>query len=314
VSERLQVERSVGRRQISISNPDKVLYPSAGFTKEQVVDYYEHISEVLVAHLESRALTLRRFPDGVDHPSFVEKNCPSHRPDWVATVLVPKGRRGSEELTYCMVNDTATLVWLANLAALELHPLLSRREDLASPSYLVFDLDPGPPADLVDCGEVARWIRELLDRLGLDSVVKTSGGKGLQLYVPLERGHSFAETKSFARAVAALMSERHPDRVVDRQTKSIRRGKVLIDWSQNDAYKSTVSVYSLRGTARPRVSTPVTWEELDHALDRREPELLVFEPDDVVSRVATRGDLFSRALGGSQVLPKLDGSSGSDRP
>lgn len=306
VAARYRVDRRVGSRTISITNPDKVLYPAVGFTKGQVVDYYERMASVLVPHLESRALTLRRFPNGVEEPSFVEKNCPSHRPEWVKTVTVPKGRRGTEMLTYCVVDCAETLLWLANLAALEFHPLLSRSETPESPSYMVFDLDPGAPAALLDCAEIAKGIRALLDRLGLESLVKSSGGKGLQLYVPLAPGHSFAETKSFARAVAALMTRRRPDRVVDRQEKALRKGKVLIDWSQNDAYKSTVSVYSLRGASTPRVSMPVTWQEVEQALATADSDLLVFDADDALARVDAVGDLFGAALGGSQRLPPLE--------
>ena len=291
----------VGGRQLSLSNLDKVLYPATGFTKGQVIDYYARIAPVMVPHLAGRPTTLKRYPNGVEAESFYEKNCPKHRPDWVRTAPF-WSRHAKRTIEFCVVDDVSTLVWLANLAALELHLSLSRAEHWERPTLLVFDLDPGPPADVVQCCEVALLIRELLAGLGLSCRVKTSGSKGLQLYVPLNNpAVTYDDTKPFALAVAQLLERQRPDLVVSNMAKDVRTGKVFIDWSQNDESKTTVGVYSLRAGAHPTVSTPVTWEEVE-AADR---DRLRFEADDVLDRVARHGDLFAPLLEVVQEVPRL---------
>ncbi len=290
-------EVDVGGRRLKLSNLDKVLYPEAAFTKGQVIDYYARIAPVLVPHLAGRALTRRRWPDGVAGPGFYEKNCPSHRPPWVDTVRVDAHR---EPVEYCVVNDVAVLVWLANLAALELHPSLSRAEHLGRPTTLVFDLDPGPPAAMAECAWLATELRALFGELGLESCPKTSGSKGLQVYVPLNAPVDYEATSGFALAVARRLEARFPDRVVSNMTKARRTGKVLVDWSQNSPGKTTVSVYSLRARPRPTVSTPVTWEEVEGVVEDGD---LSFEASEVVERVGRLGDLFEPVLTLQQQLP-----------
>ena len=292
---------AVGGRRLTLSNLDKVLYPVPGFTKGQVIDYYARIAPVMVPHLEGRPTTLKRYPDGVQNQSFYEKNCPGHRPPWVPTASF-WSRHANRTINFCLVEEVATLVWLANLAALELHPSLSRAEHWERPTLLVFDLDPGPPADVVACCEVALLVRELLEGLGLTSVVKTSGSKGLQLYVPLNHPSvGYDDTKLFARAVAQHLERTRPGLVVSNMAKDVRAGKVFIDWSQNDESKTTVGVYSIRAREHPTVSTPVTWEEVESA----DPDRLRFEAGDVLERVAQLGDLFAPALEVSQALPRI---------
>lgn len=280
-----------------------------------MVDYYARIAPVLLPHLRSRPLTLKRYPDGTGAAFFYEKRCPPHRPDWVATLSVPS-RSGGPTVEYCSADNLATLVWLANLAVIEMHPLLALGRDVEVPTAVVFDLDPGPPAGVLDCARVARWCREALDQLGLASWVKTSGSKGLQVYVPLNHPyrhgsdshgagshgadssspHTYDDTKPFAHRLAQQMQSEHPEAVVEKMDKARRRGRVLIDWSQNHVSKTTVSVYSLRGGGRPTVSTPVTWEEVDQALAADQPGRLVFEAPQVLERVAHRGDLFEPVI------------------
>ena len=293
----------VDGRTIKVSNRDKVLYPRAGFTKGDVIDYYLRAAPVLLPHLQGRPLTLKRYPDGVESQHFYEKQCPSHRPDWVATVSVPS--RGRGHIDYCLANDAATLAWLGNLADLELHTSLSRAEAIDRPTTMVFDLDPGPGADVLDCAEVALWLHGTFEQLGLRTFVKTSGSKGLHAQVPLNTDVTYDETKPFARAVAELMEKTHPERVVSRMTKSLRAGRVLVDWSQNDEHKTTVCAYSLRARERPTVSTPVEWEELEAALDAGDAGALTFEAGAVLDRVADRGDPLADAVTLRQELPKL---------
>ncbi len=256
----------------------------------------------LLPHLQGRPLTLKRYPDGTGASFFYEKRCPPHRPEWVRTVPV-SSRSGGGSVEYCSADDLATLVWLANLAAIELHPLLALGTDVEAPTAVVFDLDPGPPAGLLDCARVAGWCREALGRLGLTSWVKTSGSKGLQVYVPLNCPHTYDDTKPFAHRLALEMEKEHPEAVVEKMDKARRRGKVLIDWSQNHISKTTVSVYSLRARARPTVSTPVTWEEVEEALVAGRPERLVFEAPEVLDRVREQGDLFEPVTQTEQRLP-----------
>lgn len=296
----------VGGRRLKLTNLDKVLYPKAGFTKGQVVDYYARIAPVLVPHLKGKPLTLKRYPNGVDQQFFFEKNATKHRPDWVKTA--PIWSHGNQrDVNYILANDLATLIWVANLAAIELHPSLSLAADIMCPRSIVFDLDPGPPANIVQCCQVAFWLRAIFDRFGLQSFPKTSGSKGLQIYVPLNTKTSYDETKPFAHALARLLEDEHRDLVVSDMKKAIRTNKVFVDWSQNDEHKTTVSIYSLRARERPTVSTPVNWDEVERALKNKDAELLRFESQQVLDRVEQMGDLFAPLLTLKQKLPKISG-------
>jgi bifunctional non-homologous end joining protein LigD len=298
------MEATIDGRTLRLSNLDKVLYPQAGFTKGDLIDYYARVSPALLPHLRGRPLTLKRYPDGVEGQYFYEKQCPSHRPDWVRTHPV-WSRHNGRNIDFCIADDLPTLVWAANLADIELHTSMSLAEEIERPTMMVFDLDPGPPADVVHCCEVALWLRELLDPLGLATFPKTSGSKGLQLYVPLNTDAGYDNTKPFARAVAELLEKHHPDRVVSRMTKQLRPGKVLVDWSQNDEHKTTVCVYSLRAKPRPTVSTPLAWDEVEACLRGGDAAALVFEPADVLRRVERDGDLFAETLTRTQAMPRL---------
>ncbi|HEX4108045.1 MAG TPA: DNA ligase D [Solirubrobacteraceae bacterium] len=289
---------TVAGRAVRLTNREKVLYPAVGFTKGDVIDYYAGVADVLLAHLGERALTLRRFPDGVERPAFFEKNCPRHRPEWMATVRDP-----SSSTENCVLSDAAGVVWTANLAALELHASLSLAAALDEPTLVVFDLDPGPPADVLACAEVALVLRGLFDAYGLRSAVKTSGGKGLQVYLPIARGATYAQTKGFARSVAEMLAGQAPELVVSRMSRDLRAGRVLVDWSQNDRHKTTIGAYSLRGQPEPTVSTPVRWEEVADAHARGEAARLRFTAGAVLERVRRHGDLFADALWREQELP-----------
>jgi bifunctional non-homologous end joining protein LigD len=280
-----------------------VLWPETGFTKGQVIDYYARIADALLPHLRRRPLTLKRYPNGVEADSFYEKRCPGHRPDWVATAPIWSGRNEGE-IDYCLCNDRATLIWLAQLAALELHPSLSLAGEIEQPTVLAFDLDPGPPADILDCCRVGLRLRELFEGIGLESFPKTSGSKGLQVYVPLNGDVTYDQTKPFARAVAQALERTDPDLIVSRMAKNLRKGKVLVDWSQNDEHKTTVAVYSLRARERPTVSTPVSWEEVERALEREDRQSLTFEAGEVLERVSEHGDLFAPVVELAQELPE----------
>jgi bifunctional non-homologous end joining protein LigD len=293
------VEVKVGSRRLKLTNLDKVFYPAVGFTKGQVIDYYRRVAPALVPHLRSRPLTLKRYPDGVEGQFFYEKQCPSYAPDWIETVRV-KNRR---EIDYCLANNLPTLIWLANLADLELHTMLSLAKDITRPTMLVFDLDPGEPATIVECSKVGLALRDVFKGLGLDAYPKTSGSKGLQIYVPLNTSVTYDDTKPFAHAIARLLEKQMPELVVSSQKKSLRGGKVLVDWSQNDEHKTTVCVYSLRARERPTAATPVHWDEVEDTLERGDPEVLVFEADEVLDRVEQHGDLFKPVL--KQKLPQL---------
>ena len=294
---------TVGGRELKLSNLRKLLYPQTGFSKRDVIDYYAAIAPVLIGHLQDRPLTVKRWPDGVEGKAFFQKQAPAHRPDWVQTVTVPAERK---PIDYLLAQDLPTVVWLANLAALELHTPLARAGALDRPTTLVFDLDPGAPATIVECCEVGLALQGMFESLGLQCFAKTSGKKGLQLYLPLNsRDVSFDQSKAFAKAVAELLESADPDLVVSRMTKARRTGKVLIDWSQNDHRKTTVCAYSLRARERPTVSTPVNWEEVRATLDSRDPGALAFEAGDVLERVAERGDLFAPVLSLVQELPAL---------
>ena len=296
-------------RKLNLTNLDKVLYPAAGFTKGQVVDYYVRIAPVLIPHLAGRPLTMKRYPGGVDQEFFFEKNAPKHRPDWVKTAPIWSGGN-NRNVNYLLANDLPTLVWIANLASLELHPSLSLAKNIETPTMIVFDLDPGPPANIVQCAQVGLWVREIFSHFGLQSFPKTSGSKGLQIYIPLNTKTSYEQTKPFAHALARLLEQEHPDLVVSDMKKAIRTNKVLVDWSQNDQHKTTISVYALRARERPTVSTPVTWEEVEQALKKKDASLLVFEAKDVLARVEKMGDLFEPVQTLKQKLPDLSGLLG----
>ncbi len=295
---------TVEGRELQLSNLDKVLYPETGFTKGQLIDFYARIGEVLLPHLRGRPLTLKRYPNGVEGKHFYEKRCPGHRPEWVTTASVYSETHGGE-IDYCTVEDLPTLVWLANLADVELHTSLSRAEEMERPTSLVFDLDPGAPADVLDCAQVAVWLRGMFEQLGLSCYPKTSGSKGMQLYVPLNSDCTYEQTKPFAKAVAETLERKFGDRVVSQMAKAKRPGKVLIDWSQNDRHKTTVCVYSLRAKARPTVSTPLEWDEVEAALQSGKAEALVFDHAAVLDRVAAKGDLFAPLLSEEQELPAI---------
>jgi bifunctional non-homologous end joining protein LigD len=290
----LRVQVNVEERQLSLSNLDKVMYPEVGFTKGQVIDYYTRVAPVLLPHLRDRPLTMKRYPDGVEGQFFYEKRIPSHAPEWIRRERVGK-------IEYIVCDDLPTLVWLANMADLELHPSLSLIDDIDRPAVMAFDLDPGPPAGIPECCEVAFLLRDALSQLGLESFPKTSGSKGIQVYVPLNvEGVDYDHgTKALSQALARLLAARHPKLIVSQQRKDLRKGKVLIDWSQNDENKTTVCVYSLRARERPTVSTPVRWEEIE------EPDALVFEASDVLERVEEHGDLYAPVAELRQELPDL---------
>jgi bifunctional non-homologous end joining protein LigD len=302
-AKRLEVE--IGDRRLSLSNLDKVLYPEAGFTKGQVIEYYTRIAPAVLPHLHDRPLTLKRYPNGVDAPYFYEKQSPGHRPDWVQTAAV-WSRHNARTIDFTICNDLPTLVWLANLADLELHTSLALYHDVKAPTVIAFDLDPGPPATIVECAEVALRLREAFEHLGLEAFPKTSGSKGMQVYVPLNTPATYGDTKSFARGLAQVLERRQPGLVLSDMNKTRRKGKVFVDWSQNDEHKTTVNVYSLRARERPTVSTPLTWDEVE---DVREPEELVFTSAEVLERVGEHGDLFAPVAALEQELPVASSAS-----
>jgi bifunctional non-homologous end joining protein LigD len=286
-----KAELIVEDRKIQVSNLDKVLYPKVGFTKGQVIDYYIRIAPVLLPHLKDRPLTMKRYPDGVEGEFFYEKNCPSHRPKWVQTAKV-WSESNDRMMNYCLAQDLPTLVWAANLADLELHTSLSRKDKIKRPTMMVFDLDPGLPADIVQCCQVGLWLRDLLGKMKLKSFAKTSGSKGLQVYVPLNTAATYDQTKDLSCALAQHLEGEHGDLVTSNMSKSVRKGKVFVDWSQNDEHKTTICVYSLRAKEEPTVSTPVTWDEVANCLKKKKADLLKFRSDKVITRVEKTGDLF----------------------
>ena len=299
-------------RELKLSNLDKVLYPS-GFTKGEMIDYYAKIAPAIIPHVRDRALTLRRFPEGVENldAAFFEKRCPKHRPKWVKTVTVLAGPRAGD-IDFCACQDLPTLTWIAQLASIELHPSLSLAKSPDRPTVLAFDLDPGPPANVIDCCRIAVRIRDLFSHFDLECFPKTSGSKGLQVYLPLNNPRTdYDETKPFARAIAQLLEKQYPEEVLSRMPKAERTGKVFVDWSQNHPRKTTVAVYSLRAKPRPTASTPITWDEVEDALERDDPECLVFEAGEVVSRFEEHGDLFAPVLELKQKLPKFEEIAGS---
>ncbi len=291
-------------RRLKLSNLDKVLYPAAGFTKAQVIDYYVRIAQVLLPHLHDRPLTMKRYPEGVSGLFFYEKNCPKHRPDWVETARVwSEGNQRWQD--YCVINELAALVWAANLADLELHTSLSTAARLDRPTMLVFDLDPGAPANIVQCSQVGLRVRKLFQKLGMDAFPKTSGSKGLQVYVPLNTPVTYDQTKEFAHEVARLLERETPAEVVSLMKKDLRVGKVFVDWSQNDDHKTTICVYSLRAREQPTASTPVTWQEVERCMKKKDPELMVFHADEVLERAEKFGDRFEPVLNMKQKLPSI---------
>src|SRR5947208_729785 len=294
----------IAGRQIKLSNLEKVLYPKAGFTKGQVVDYMVRIAPVLLPHLAGRPLTLKRYPEGVEDIFFYEKNCPKHKPDWVKTAKV-WSEGNNRFMYYCVVDELPTLVWLANLADLELHTSLAVAPEIHKPTVIAFDLDPGPPATIVQCCQVGLWVRDIFEQFGLQAFAKTSGSKGLQIYVPLNAPVTYDQTKTFAKAVARLLEGRYPDQVVSDMKKTLRANKVFVDWSQNDDHKTTICVYSLRAKERPTVSTPVGWDEVQGALEAHDPSLLTFDSEQVLARVEERGDAFAPVLTLRQELPSF---------
>ena len=290
-------------RKLSVSNLEKILYPKVRFTKGQVIDYFIRVAPVLLPHLKDRPLTMKRYPDGVEGEFFYEKNCPSHRPNWVKTAKV--WSEGNQRLMhYCLANDLPTLVWAANLADLELHTSLSRKDKIERPTMMVFDLDPGPPADIVQCCQVGIWLRDLLAKMKLKSFAKTSGSKGLQVYVPLNTPVTYDDTKGLSRSLAQHLESEHPDLVTSNMSKAVRKGKVFVDWSQNDEHKTTICVYSLRAKEEPTVSTPVTWNEVENCLKKKNAELLKFRSDQVLARMEKLGDLFEPVQNLKQKPPR----------
>jgi bifunctional non-homologous end joining protein LigD len=293
----------VGGREIPVSRLNKVFYPKSGFTKAQVIDYYIRVSPVLLPHLKDRPLTLKRYPDGVEGGFFYEKRCPPYRPEWLKTAAV-WSEQNEDEIHYCLANDLPSIVWAANLGDLELHTFLARANDVKRPTMLVFDLDPGPPANILQCVEVGLLLRKKLGEYKLESFPKTSGSKGLQIYVPLNTPVTYEVTKPFARYLAEQLQAERPDLVVSRMEKKLRGGKVFVDWSQNDEHKTTVCVYSLRAKEQPTASTPLEWDEVEAAGKKKSIERLTFLSDQVLKRVEKHGDLFEPVLKLKQKVPE----------
>ena len=297
----------VGGRRLAIANLDRVIFPRTGTTKAQLLDYYVRIAPVMLAHLRGRLLHMHRYPEGVEGTRFWQKGCPEHRPDWMPVAPVWSRDKG-ENIDYCVVNELAALLWAVNIGSIELHTSLHRRDELDRPTAIAFDLDPGPGAGLLECAEVALRVRALLGELGLAAWPKTSGGKGLQVYVPLDGEATYTQTKPVARTVAEVLEAQTPDQVVSRMARSLRAGKVLVDWSQNTEHKSTVCAYSVRAKERPTVSTPLRWDEVEAAVDRGDAGTLVFEMGAVLERVRRHGDLFAPVLSERQAL-RLGGAA-----
>jgi bifunctional non-homologous end joining protein LigD len=293
----------IGGTKLEVSNLDKIFYPKTGFTKGQIIDFYVNVSPFLLPHLKDRPITLKRYPNGVDGFYFYERNCPPHRPQWIKTANAPRSEGG--EIHYCVMDTLPALIWAANLADLELHTFLHKAPAFGRPTAVAFDLDPGPPADVVLCCEIALKLKAVLSQLKLESFPKTSGSKGLQILVPLNTPTTYAQTKAFAHAMAETLEKEFPDIVVSKMQKTLRPGKVLVDWSQNDAHKTTVCVYSLRAKEHPTVSTPVLWDEVYLAQKKGNAKLLTFESDAVLKRVEKHGDLFAPVLELKQKLPAL---------
>lgn len=288
--------------ELTLSNLDKLLYLNSGFTKQAVIDYYIRIAPVLLPYLNNRPITLKRYPNGSLGNFFYQKQCPAHKPNWLKTAPV-WSRHNNKNINFCLLNDLPSLVWAANLAALELHTSLAVAPDIKTPQTVVFDLDPGHPANILDCAQVALWLRTLFNDLRLESYPKTSGSKGLQVYIPLNTPVTYEETKNFAHNIAKLLEKKYPNRVVSKMNKSLRTGKVFVDWSQNDEHKTTVCVYSLRAKEQPTVSTPVAWDEVKTAVSENNQYKLSFTANTVLQRITLLGDIFSPVLHQKQHLP-----------
>ena len=298
----------VDGHELLLSNLDKILYPEAGFTKGQVIDFYIRVSRFLLPHLKDRPVTLKRYPNGVSGKHFYQKDAPRYRPEWIRTFPVPR-REGGEPIHYMLIDDLATLSWCANLANLELHPFLHRAPRIDEPTSVVFDLDPGEGSDILTCARVAFLLKELFAKWDLEAFPKVSGSRGIQVYIPLNGRATYAQTQPFARMVAEYLTREHPEMVVARMSKQERTSKVLVDWSQNSDFKTTVSVYSLRAKSpRPFVSMPVSWEELRRALSRSNRESLYFAPEAALKRLERAGDQFAPVLTRKQKLPNVSGS------
>ena len=294
----------IAGRRLSLSNLEKDLYPSYGFTKAHILEYYRRIAMFILPHLEDRALTLKRYPEGVEKDFFFEKRCPSHRPGWVKTAEV--SRDYGERMTVCLINDLETLIWVQNLASVELHVPLARVGSPETPDFMVFDLDPGDQATILVCAQVALILRDLLSRLGLTSYVKTSGKKGLHLYVPLNhKGKTFEDTKQFSRAVAVIMEKNYPDLVTAKMAKKYRKANVFINWAQNDSKKTMICIYSLRAREKPIVSFPLAWKELENAARQDDSEKLQVIHSEAVITAEKQGDLSREVLVKKQKLPYL---------
>ena len=291
-------------RRVDLTNPDKVFYPETGFTKAQVVDYYVRVAPALLPHLKDRPLSLKRYPHGVGGAYFYQKQAPEHKPDWLKTTPVWSEER-DDDIDYCLANDLPSLVWLANAADLEMHTFMHRAQDLARPTQVAFDLDPGPGADALTCGKVALLLKDRLDALKLKSFVKVSGSKGVQMHVPLNVKCTYEDTKQISRSLAFALAKEHPTEITALMRKELRKDKVFIDWSQNDEHKTTVCVYSLRGTATPSVAAPLTWDELTDAVLAEDIKRLRFTPEKVLARVKKMGDLFEDVETLKQKLPKM---------
>ena len=299
---KVPVELDAGGRRLAIAHLDRVVFPRAGTTKAELLDYYVRVSGVMLPHLRERLLHMHRYPEGVEGPRFWQKGCPEHKPPWVPTAAV-WSRDKRADIAFCVVNELAALLWAVNIGSIELHTSLHTRADLHRPTALAFDLDPGAGVDVLACADVALRVRDLLAGAGVESLVKTSGSKGLQVYVPLNAPIRYAEAKPAARAVAEVLERELPQLVVSRMARVLRAGRVLIDWSQNTEHKSMVCAYSVRAKERPTVSTPLRWEEVEEATARGDPAALRFEMGDVLERVAADGDLFAPVLSLSQTLP-----------
>ncbi len=301
-----QTIMEINKLNVALSNLDKVFYTASNFTKAQVIDYYIRIAPVLLPHLTGRPLTLKRYPNGATAKFFYQKECPSFRPNWLSTVPVWSESK-KRSINFCLAQDLPSLIWAVNLAAIELHTSLSRSDDILRPTMLVFDLDPGHPATIVHCAEVALTLHKILLESNLKSFPKTSGSKGMQVYIPLNtQTITYAQTKEFAHTLAKILEQQNPSLVVSKMKKDLRKGKIFIDWSQNDDHKTTVCVYSLRAKKYPTVSTPVTWKEVEAAYLQQAPDLLSFTTDQVLERVQTMGDLFAPVLELQQTLPDLN--------
>jgi bifunctional non-homologous end joining protein LigD len=299
-----RIDVEVAGRRLSLSNLEKDLYPSYGFTKARVLEYFREIAPFILPHLQDRAVTLKRYPEGVEKDFFYEKRCPSHRPAWVRTAVVPQ--EDTEPMTVCLVNNLETLIWVENLASLELHVPLARANSPENPDFMVFDLDPGDPAGILECAGIALFLRDLLSQIGLAGYVKTSGKKGLHVYVPLNRKDTtFEHTKTFSEAVARILEGHYPDLVTARMAKQERNAKVFINWSQNSASKTMICVYSLRAREKPIVSFPLEWRDLENAVKLGDPEGFQISHSEALSRVTKKGDIFREVLVKEQKLPHL---------